>query len=83
VTWAWLLAWNAFWLVWALAYMSLEAKLGKGGGSPQAGRDRRRLEGRPMGRPTTALQEGYELTVIEEDEGWRWQERKADRAVEG
>jgi hypothetical protein len=51
VTWAWLLAWNAFWLVWALAYMSLEAKLGKGGGSQQAGRDRRRLEGRPMGRP--------------------------------
>jgi hypothetical protein len=33
MTWTWLLAWNAYWLIFALAYMHLETKLG--GGPPQ------------------------------------------------
>jgi hypothetical protein len=36
MTWLWLVAWNVCWFFWALAYITLEAKLA-GGGSPRVG----------------------------------------------
>jgi hypothetical protein len=53
MTWTWLFVWNVFWLVFALAWLSLENQLRRGGGSPQAassGRNKK-LERREVGAP--------------------------------
>jgi hypothetical protein len=48
MTWLWLFVWNAYWLIFALLYVSLESKLG--GDLPQ-GRPGRTLEHRGVKRP--------------------------------
>jgi hypothetical protein len=49
MTWTWLFVWNVIWLIFALAWLSLENHLR--GGSPQADSGRNKLERREVGAP--------------------------------
>ncbi len=52
MTWAWLLAVNASWLVWALVYVRLETR--PGGGDPPGVLGRRRTSRTALRRPLPA-----------------------------
>jgi hypothetical protein len=51
MTWTWLFVWNASWFIWALLWLSLQAKLG--GDPPQGYPGRNKLERREVEAPRT------------------------------